>query len=218
MTAGPAPPTPVPAAAWQFRLWHLFALTAVVAVAAGLARAVGPGVLPLALGVAMLGGHAAGLFRPLAQGRIQTAIFLAAWVLFLASLALPAIVIFQDPVRGGALAWFVLVGALPHAARDMQWFALSYMAALDLANGLAAALPLVAGRLRQGRGQILVWLVCIAAPSTWVIMDRGQHLYVGYYLWCASFLAVLAALPLSRGHIAVSLALAAYFNTVENWG
>jgi hypothetical protein len=111
----------------------------------------------------------------------------------------------------------MLIGVMPGAAGQLQFLALTYAAAVNGANLLAAALPVWAWRLSRGRGERLAWLACVVIPSTWVYMERGGDLYVGYYVWAFSFVAVVAVVPLAQGQVALALALAAYFNFVQSW-
>ena len=74
---------------WQFRLWHMFALTTYVAVILGIATWQGPPTLmvTLGLGVAIL-SHL-GAFERLQQGRTQLILVGVAWVTYLVSLCTP---------------------------------------------------------------------------------------------------------------------------------
>lgn len=199
----------------QFRLVHLFVLTTLSAVAAACFTAWGVGTLPMSVGLIAAWLNACGAFRAVQRGRRQAVLLWIAWVVYLLSLALPCMQIFSSPIRGWEAAWAVLglplnavtegkglgLLGLLHSPGGL-WYLL-----LNLANLLAVSLPLLIWRLRRGGGQWLALALCLAATGPWSVAWDGS-MGVGYYVWCASFLIAVVALPLNRWQLAGMAAMA----------
>jgi hypothetical protein len=67
---------------WQFRLWHLFAVTTYVAVVIAVARKWGIETLPVTIGVSISWLNYNGVFSFLQRGKLQLATLFMAWGLF----------------------------------------------------------------------------------------------------------------------------------------
>lgn len=74
---------------WQFRLWHLFAMTTYVAVVMAAVMWWGTQTLPITVGAGLMWLNYSGVFTRLQTGRIQAALLLAAWIAFIVSMFLP---------------------------------------------------------------------------------------------------------------------------------
>src|SRR4051794_20413116 len=95
-------PDTAPAArrpSWQFGLQHLFALTTLAAIAAGLAVTIGPRTLMASAGIVLAWLNLCGAFHEVQHGRRQRFLLWSAWGAFLVSFALPAMRVF-GPVYG----------------------------------------------------------------------------------------------------------------------
>jgi hypothetical protein len=213
-----------PPASWQFRLWHLFGLTTQAAVAAAVAGRLGLGTLVASGGIILAWLNWCGAFGWLQTSRRQAALLWLAWAMFLVSLFLPAIIVF-GPVAGWQAAWIV-IGTLwefpkgiweanvqseaPITAKGVflatcliGWFVL-----MNLANLLAAGLPLLVWRLCRGGGRVYGALLAVAMVGPWLMSKDAHGLLVGYYVWAGSFLVALLALPIDRAAFAGMLAVA----------
>jgi hypothetical protein len=207
---------------WQFRLWHLFAVTTYVAVVIAMARRWGIETLPVTIGIGIAWLNFAGALSFLQQGKLQLAILFVAWGMFLGSLFLPTHT--EWGVPGYAAAWFVL-GAPLDICRRPNWLLqltkyLCWALFIDVANVLQLLLPVTAVRLLIGRGKYLAAVNCVSMVAVWAI--AGPTAASGYILWCASFLLTLAAMPLNRAtlvvmHIALATQIAYWLITGEHW-
>jgi hypothetical protein len=192
---------------WQFRLWHLFVLTTYVAVVAAVVKTHGASTLVLGTGLLIAVLNRLGVFCSLQAGRGQTMALASAWCLFLISLALPSVVIF-GPVRGFAALWTALL--IPWesiTSGDASAAGLVIFLAIDTANIAMILLPLLLWRLSRARGQILSSILCVAMVAPWCAGWDTQFL-VGYYVWSASFMVALIAIPVSRWRLAAMVTLA----------
>jgi hypothetical protein len=201
--ASPPPP-------WQFRLWHLFALMTYVAVMLGVATWQGPETLMVTtgLGIALL-SHL-GAFQELQQGRRQAALVGLAWILYLVSLCTPCER--EYDVFGWQAAMIYLsipVEVIYKAdASKIAPHGLPWLVCIDLSNVLQAILPLHIWRLSRGRGQMLALLSCLAMVGPWTTLALAPGLFVGYYVWCASFMVLVIALPVNRATLICMASLA----------
>jgi hypothetical protein len=192
----------------QFGIKHLFGLMTWAALASALVAWWGPGTLLTSGGLLAAWLNHCGVFARIQQGRYRAAVLWAAWAMFLASLALPSVVVF-DPVMGWVAAWFAL--QLSFSAALEGKFAepgFSYYLVLNAANLLALLLPLLVWRQSRGGGQWLGAALCLAMIAPWMVLWTDAML-VGYYLWCASFLVALSAIRVSRGTLLGMLAMTA---------
>ncbi|HUE74062.1 MAG TPA: hypothetical protein VMP01_24490 [Pirellulaceae bacterium] len=202
---------------WQFRLKHLFAAMTYAALASAFVAWCGPGTLMVTggLGIAIL--NHCGAFTRLQSGRMQLTLLWGAWFVFLISLLLPALSVF-GPIYGWGAAWYALTGPLAVVSEGGRIvdFALPWFLLMDLANLLAAALPLIIWRLAREGGQWLSAALCVAMVSTWfVVWDSGM--LVGYFVWCGSFFLALVALPVRRWTLIAMLALAVIMGVIAEW-
>jgi hypothetical protein len=207
----PKSETPSPPKRWQFRLWHLFALTTYAAVVLGIATWQGPPTLmvTLGLGLALLSHLKA--FEPLQRGRAQFALIGVAWVTYLVSFCTPCTT-GTFTVFGWQAAWMYLgapVAALFEKDSSFDTLAWPWVVSVDLSNLLQAVLPLHLWRLRLGRGRVLATLSCLAMVAPWVTLIVATDLFVAYYLWCISFMLLVIAVPVSRGTLIGMTGLAA---------
>ncbi len=186
-------------ARWQFRLWHLFALTTYVAVVTGIATWLGPQSLMLtfAWGVALV--NFSGGMACLQTRKVQSWMLGAAWLTFLVSLLLPCTT-GSFTVFGCQAAWVfltVLFESLGDPDSD-RFGNIVWTIAIDVANVLQAVLPLIIWRLRTALGKCLAAVLCATSTSVFFTLIFEPYLFVAYYFWCASFLLVLAAVPIGR--------------------
>ena len=201
---------PSPPKRWQFRLWHLFALTTYVAVVLGIATWQGPPTLmvTLGLGLALLSHLKA--FEPFQRGRTPLVLVGLAWVTFLVSLCTPCATGLTT-ILGWEAAWFYYwapVSEMFDKDQTLQPVAWPWVVSVDLSNLLQALLPLYLWRLRQGRGRVLATLNCLAMVAPWITLIFAPQLLVGYYLWCISFMLLVIAVPVSRGTLIGMIGLA----------
>ena len=189
-----------PPARWQFRLWHLFAVMTYVAVLLGVATWLGPQtlVVSLGLGLALLSHLKA--FARLQNGRTQLILAGIAWVAYLVALCIPCVIGFLT-VFGWQAAWTYLWGPLAAVFTrrvSIQGFTWPWLWSVNLANILQLALPLLIWRLSRGRGEVLSVLICLAMVGPWTTLIMAPDLFVGYYIWCLSFMLLVIAVPVSR--------------------
>jgi hypothetical protein len=198
----------------QFRLWHLFALTTIAAIAAAFAAYFGPGTLVLSVGLIIASLNVCGGFQVIQQGRRQAVVLWLAWLTFLVSLALPSIKV-MNPMSGAWAAWFAL--AMPMESilknREIRVSWIVYFA-VNIVNGLMLVLPLLIWRKSRGHGQWLTSALCIAMPAVWSIACRPPGLLAGYFVWCASIGLALVALPIRWPLFAAMLVTAATLATI----
>ena len=184
--------TASPAIPWQFRLWHLFALTTYVAVVMAVMMWLGARTLPITVGVGLMWLNYSGVFAWLQTGRIQAALLLTAWISFIVSMFLPCTTQLDAPGWVGAWVYLVMI---PGGMIELEFqLALIVVLTVDLANLLQALLPLHVWRLSKGKGHWLRRTSCVSMVGVWAIADNSAA--SGYCVWCASFLLALVALPL----------------------
>src|SRR5262245_21501359 len=211
------PTLPIPKT--QFRLWHLFALTTIAAVAAAFAVYFGPGTLVLSVGLIIAWLNVCGLFQVVQHGRKQAVVLWLAWLAFLVSLALPSVQVMK-PVSGAWAAWFVIAMPVESVLKNRE-IRLSWIIFLgvNIANSLMVLLPLLIWRKSRGLGQWLTSALCIAMPAVWCIACNPKGLLVGYFVWSASFGLALIALPIRWPVFAAMLVTAAtVVPIVLRWG
>ena len=207
---------PKAARQFQFRLIHLFVLTTLTAVAAAAVAGMGPGTLPMSIGLIGAWLNASGAFRVAQRGPSQLVILSIAWVTFIVSMGLPSVVVF-GPVTGWNAAWFVLT--VPYRAvvqGELHQPMVLWYLLIDVANVLAALLPLIVWRLRRGGGQWLVAALCFAAIAPWSV-GCDTPMLVGYYVWCSSFLLMLVALPINWRTLVAMVAATTVFAGAALW-
>ena len=202
---------------WQFRLWHIFALTTFVAVAAALVRVCGPRLLMPLTGLLLARLNYGGLFR-IFQTRWRVYVWPCAWLAFLISLGLPSIRVF-GPVLGIYAAWIALTAPFnmitrlspDHLAYDWTWATQSsYYLTITLANLLMLLLPVVHYRISCGRGQTLSTALCISMVMPWSTFIPAGDALPGYYLWCGSFALALVSLSVTWQTLVAMVAMAVF--------
>ena len=200
----------------QFGLKHLFGLTTIAAGAAALVAWFGPGTLLTSGAVLLAWLNWCGLFDRLQRGNRQTMILWCAWALFLISFALPSMVAF-GPILGWGAAWFVLTAPVDavHEGKNLNLSILWFLW-MNSANLLGALLPVIVWRVGRGHGQWLGLAFCLAMLSTGTVL-WGNAMLVGYYVWCASFLVALVALPVKTKTFLAMLAAVALWAAVAAW-
>jgi hypothetical protein len=155
---------------WQFKLWHAFVVMTHVAVAAAVSRAFGSGTLVISTGLLVALLNWMGAFDLFQTGRPQSIILGLAWLMFLVSLALPAMEVF-GPILGASAAWAAVI--LPWRvitdSGPNGWGLVAFLA-LDIANLLMALLPFEIWRLARGDGRAYSVVLCLAmvAAGLWV--------------------------------------------------
>jgi hypothetical protein len=200
-------------ARWQFTLWHIFVVTTGVGIAAAVARAFGLGTLAISMGLLVALLNWLGAFQVLQTGRRQSTVLVFAWLTFLVSLALPALEVF-GPISGAEAAWAALVmpwevitGHGPPAKGLLVFLA------ADTANLMMVLLPLGIWRLARGRGGVFCTILCLSMVAAWG-MGWNSRMLVGYYVWSASFMIALTAIPIRPWTLAAIIALAVSFAVV----
>jgi hypothetical protein len=182
---------------WQFRLWHLFAVTTYVAVVIAVARKWGIETLPVTIGVSISWLNYSGVFSFLQRGKLQLATLFTAWGMFLGSLFLPTHTGWEPP--GWFAVWWVLISPVA-LVLDQHWLeftkSLCWVPLIDAANLSQLLLPFTAIRLQMGRGKYLATVNCVSMVAVWAI--AGPTAASGYILWSISFLLALTAMPLNR--------------------
>lgn len=185
---------------WQFGIRHLLGLMTYVAVMLGIATWQGPHTLmaTCGLGLALL-SHLGALER-LQSGRTQLVLVSLAWVTFLVSLCSPCLTgSFQ--IYGWQAGWIYLmapVQAIFSTDTNIQPVDWPWIISINVANVLQTLLPLLIWRLGRGRGQVLATLSCLAMVGPWTTLVMATDLYVAYYIWCASFMLLVIAVPVNR--------------------
>ncbi|HZL91799.1 MAG TPA: hypothetical protein VFB96_25740 [Pirellulaceae bacterium] len=200
----------------QFGLAHLFGLTTIAAGAAALVAWFGPGTLLTSGCVLVAWLNLCGLFNRLHSGTRQATMLWCAWAIFLISFALPSIAVL-GPVLGWGAAWVVLMAPVD-MLRGVRGFDFSFLWCLwmDAANLLGVLLPVLVWRVGRGQGQWLGSAFCLAMVSTGTVLWDNAML-VGYYVWCASFLMALVALPVKTKTFLAMLAAVALWAAVVAW-
>jgi len=204
---------------WQFGLAHLFGFMTWASVASALMAVCGPGTLTVSSGLLMAWLNYTGAFASLQRGRRQAALLWAAWGLFLVSLALPSMppVFGTSSIYGYEAAYFVLGAPLNVWNRgsvvdlSIPWFLL-----MDAANLLMLVTPLLIWRITRGCGQWLGASLCVALVSTWIVTWDGAMLF-GYFVWVASMLLVLVALPVRLKTLVAMVVTAAALVVMLQW-
>jgi hypothetical protein len=185
---------------WQFSLKDLFGLMTYAAAASGLVVWFGPGTLMTSIGLLIAILNVRGVFARLQRGRTQWVLLIIAWGVFLVSLALPCVSVGAGYAWGVQAAWMYLASTFELLVyqEGMEFGPhLFWVVAIDLANLLMAALPILLWRLSRQCGQWFAATLCVAMTSAWVTNWKGD-LLVGFYLWCVSFQLALVAIPLTR--------------------
>jgi hypothetical protein len=209
----PAPGEPI-APYLQFGLRHLFGLTTLAAIATAVALHSGPGTLLTSGGLIVAWLNWCGAFHAVQSGRRQVLLLWLAWGLFLLSLALPSVKIFGD-VYGWGAAWMALVLPLEAIRKGNLAPALLWYAVMDIANIVALGIPLLIWRLNRGRGQFASGLLAAAMVGPWIV--AGPEMLTGYYVWSASFLIVLVALPVRCETLIAMIVIAALIGIAADW-
>jgi hypothetical protein len=187
---------------WQFRLRHLFAVTTTAAIGSAFVASFGSGAVITLIGSIVACLNLLGMLAPLQRGRPQAVVLGLAWIAFLASLALPSVTIL-GPAYGYGLAWFSIIAPIQTVIHnEIEPEAVPY-GLMGCANVLMALMPLLVWRLAIGRGQRWCTALCLVIVAPWVA-GWGAGLLVGYYVWGASFILALVAIPL-RKHIAIAM-------------
>jgi hypothetical protein len=185
---------------WQFGIRHLLGLMTYVAVMLGIATWQGPQTLMATCGLGLALVSHLGALERLHSGRTQFVLFGLAWATFLVSLCAPCTTgPFQ--IYGWQAAWIYLaapVQVIFATDSSVEPFGWPWLISIDLANILQALLPLLIWRLGRGRGQVLATISCLAMVGPWTTVVMATDLYVAYYLWCASFMLVVIAVPVNR--------------------
>jgi len=171
-----------------------------VAVMLGIATWQGPFTLMATSGLGLAILSHIGALRRWQQGRTQLVLVGLAWVTYLVSLCTPCT---TGPfsVFGGHAAWIYLM--VPVAAffgeewnfEPKGW---PWLVSINAANLLQLILPLHLWRLNRGRGELLCSLNFLAMIGPWVTLIIATDLFVGYYIWCASFMLLVIAAPVNR--------------------
>lgn len=185
---------------WQFGIRHLLGLMTYVAVMLGVATWLGPQTLMVTCGLGLALLSHLGAFKRLQSGRTQYVLVGLAWVTYLVSLFTPCTTgPFQ--IYGWQAAWIYLLGpvqAMFVTDSTVELYGWPWIISIDVANVLQALLPLLIWRLSRGRGQVFATLSCLAMVGPWTTLVMATDLYVAYYIWCASFMLVAVAVPMSR--------------------
>jgi hypothetical protein len=170
-----------PPVQWQFGLRQLFGFLTLVAMAAALVAAFGPRTLLASAGILIAWFSACGAFRGVQSGKRQELILATAWALFLLSLYLPV-----ARVPGDFYGWQAAFVCLCNPSCFPS----------TAANILMALMPVIVWRTDAGRGEWLRIALCVAMPASWSFCwFAREQWYSGYWVWCASFLVALFALP-----------------------
>ena len=189
-----------PGGNWQFGIRHLLGLMTYVAVMLGIAMWQGPQTLMVTTGLGLALLSHVGAFQRLQSGRTQLILVGLAWVFYLVSLCTPCTT-GSFTVYGWQAAWIYLYGPLEVMIKensDFQLFAWPWIVTIDISNVLQVTLPLLIWRLSRERGQVLSVLSCLAMVGPWTTLVMASDLYVAYYVWCASFMLLVIAVPVNR--------------------
>jgi len=185
---------------WQFGIRHLLGLMTYVAVMLGIATWQGPQTLMVTTGLGLALLSHLGAFQRLQTGRTQLVVVGLAWVFYLVSLCTPCT---TGPftVYGWQAAWIYFYGpveALLKKDTGFEIFAWPWIVTIDMSNVLQLTLPLLIWRLSRKRGQVLMVLSCLAMVGPWTTLVMANDLYFAYYVWCASFMLLVNAVPVNR--------------------
>ena len=191
---------------WHFQVKHLFGLTTIAAIAAALVARWGLGTLLTSAGFLVAWLNVCGAFQGLQKDRRQAVLLWLAWAIFLISLALPSLTVF-GPVYGYGAAWFAITVPLEVIHSDFFRRQIVWYLAVDVANVLAALLPLLIWRLHCGRGHWIAAALALSMVATW-FPCWDSHMLVGYFVWYASFLVMLIAIPVRARTLAAMVGMA----------
>lgn len=185
---------------WQFGIRHLLGLMTYVAAILGIATWLGPQTLMVTCGLGLALLSHLGALKQLQTGRTQFVLLGLAWVTFLVSLCTPCTTgSFQ--IYGWQAAWIYLLGpvqAMFVTDSTVELYGWPWIISIDVANVLQALLPLLIWRLCRKRGQVFSTLSCLAMVGPWTTLVMATDLYVAYYIWCASFMLLVIAVPVKR--------------------
>lgn len=213
MTQNPKLPEPVVAGVRrppQFSIRFLLLLTTLVAAITALAVAFGTPALPPLVGLTWTGLNCWGKLAYFQQSkRAQSAWILAAWVVFLISLALPAVDVFAD-MYGWQAAWTVacidfsatcaLFGiSLESNNVDSPWLAILLYTPMNLGNLILILAPILVWPLRH-RGQRAVMntvAICTGVIWPYFLFANDPDVLYGFYVWCLAFAIFFSAHRLS---------------------
>ena len=184
----------------QFGIRHLLGLMTYVAAMLGIATWLGPQTLMVTCGLGLALLSHLGALKQLQTGRTQFVLVGLAWVTYLVSLCTPCTTgSFQ--IYGWQAAWIYLLGpvqAMFATDSSVEPFGWPWIISIDVANVLQALLPLLIWRLCRKRGQVFSTLICLAMVGPWTTLMMATELYVAYYIWCASFMLLVIAVPVQR--------------------
>ena len=185
---------------FQFRLYHLFLATFLVAVICVLAKMFGPGSLPLSIGFSLVGLNALGCLSFLQQQGSRPRVCYLAWLLIAISLFLPvAEGCNNQKIHGWQVAQIAILSqgnAMQGLVTDEQpsdvgdWVLLWHLTLLNLANLLVLCSPLFLFRLQRGQGRLMGNALAISIVSVWLIPVKGEFL-IGYYVWASGITLLL---------------------------
>jgi hypothetical protein len=200
---------------WQFRLWHLFAVTTYVGIVIAVARRWGIETLPATIGLGIAWLNYRGALWFLQRGKLQLVVLCIAWGMFLGSLFLPTHTYWEP--EGWRAAWMVLYLPVDLAWRQ-EWLELieflCWAPLIDAANLSQLLLPVTAIRLQMKRGKYLAAVNCVSMVAVWAL--AGPTAASGYILWSISFLLGLTAMPLNRATL-LSMHIALVVQLVVQW-
>jgi len=201
--------------AWQFQLWHLFGLTTIAAVAAALVARYGAGTLLTSVGLLVAWLNACGAFEHVQTGHRRPTLVWLAWSTFLASLTLPSIRVF-GPVLGFWAAWYAIFLPVEVIRRHEELKpGLILFAAINMANLLILVLPILLWPLPRKYMHPLLPVLCIVMVAPWCFSWK-EPMLVGYYVWCASFIIALIAIPIRTWILIAMVAAAVLFGIAAN--
>ncbi|MBW3596666.1 MAG: hypothetical protein KY475_05260 [Planctomycetes bacterium] len=208
-------------ARWQFSLKSAFLATAVAAGVACLVGYRGFGSLVLSAGLIAAWLNVRGRLDRLQTRKVRPKLFYAGWMLLGASLFLPAMKgCNNQPVYGWQTAYLCAVteAEIVHelvqdseldAERPLEQVgSFAWITAINAANLLLVLSPLLLWRLQRGQGQFLGAALAIAAVSPWALAMRDPHMFIGCYVWCASFIVLLLSCRIQTRTFCVMLAIA----------
>ncbi len=190
---------------FQFRLYHLFWVTFLVAVIAVVAKSFGPGTLPLSIGLALACLNAQGFFGFLQRKGTRPRVCYVAWLLVAVSMLLPSAKgCNNEQIQGWKMAQIVFVGEgnMLHEAATSQkplgvgdCMLIIRLTLINLANLLIVISPLMLSRLQQGQGRLMGNALAISAVSVWLISwENGGGYLVGYYVWAGAIALLLVTI------------------------
>lgn len=195
---------------WQFGIRHLLGLMTYVAVMLGVATWLGPQTLMVTCGLGLALLSHLGAFKRLQSGRTQYGLVGLAWVTFLVSLFTPCTTgSFQ--IYGWQAAWIYLTGpvtAFFQFDSGFEFFGWPWLIGIDTANVVQTILPLLIWRLGRERGKVFSTICCLVMVAPWTTLVMATGLYVAYYIWCASFMLVVIAVPVNRATLIGMICLA----------